>query len=625
MRLRINQVALIGTERQVSFLPGLNVIAGDVSTGKTGIFRLCRILLGARVRPNTLIREVREHIAQVGGRLTVGNQSVSVIRPLVSTTSAPVSVSVGDQVYRLPAARREGAVPSYSEWLATELGLPRLQVPIQPTRARTDADTSPLTMSDFLNYCVLTESGIDSDVFGHSDHDVDTKRRAVFRVVYGLYDVEAAEIEERLRGLSARISALRTDRILLERVLREAEIPSQSEIAAQLDDVTERLRQVGTANVALAANARLTTPPSEALLNEIRVTEADLDENQRAQTNEATALARLRELESELIAQATRLNRAIVAGDALVDFEFRRCPRCGSNVQQDRSEPGTCTLCMQPEPVTSDRTDLVRELERLDDQIDETRELIERSEETLASGGRLRQAYAERLTQLRDALNVLQAEFISEHASEIAESAAERARLEAARAQLTHNASLLARLSSSTDELLALEAERNDLEEDLEAHSGDQAITDELMTELDTKFAHILGELGDPLAHEQGRTYIRRDTFLPIAHDRQFAELSQGMKVLVNLAHALAHHEIALERQLILPGILLIDGMTDDLGGREELGRDRIDRIYRYLIDLSDRVGDDLQVILADHSVPSFAEPFVRLRLTREDPLVPLP
>lgn len=269
-------------------------------------------------------------------------------------------------------------------------------------------------------------------------------------------------------------------------------------------------------------------------------------------------------------------------------------------------------------------SDLARELERLDDQIDETRELISRSEEALMSNEASRQAYAERLAQSREALDVLQAEFVSQHASEIAESAAERARLEAARAQLAHYAGLLARLSSSTDELLVLEAERSELEEELEAHVGDQATTDEVMAELDARFAYILGQLGDPLAHELGRTYIRRDTFLPIAHDRQFAELSQGMKVLVNLAHALAHHEIALDRQLILPGILLIDGMTDDLGGREELGRERIDQIYRYLIDLSERAGDEFQVILADHSVPSFAEPFVRLCLTRDDPLVPV-
>jgi hypothetical protein len=47
VKLQFNSVALVGTSRTVEFTPGLNVLEGPISTGKTSLMRLLAIVLGA--------------------------------------------------------------------------------------------------------------------------------------------------------------------------------------------------------------------------------------------------------------------------------------------------------------------------------------------------------------------------------------------------------------------------------------------------------------------------------------------------------------------------------------------------------------------------------------------------
>jgi hypothetical protein len=72
----------------------------------------------------------------------------------------------------------------------------------------------------------------------------------------------------------------------------------------------------------------------------------------------------------------------------------------------------------------------------------------------------------------------------------------------------------------------------------------------------------------------------------------------------------------------MLPNILFIDGPTSNVG-HEGLDRERVEAVYAYLVEMSNRYGEDLQIIVADNDIPSFAEQFVRVRLSEDDPAIP--
>jgi hypothetical protein len=111
--------------------------------------------------------------------VSFGSELWEVDRPLVTTKTAIVSLSRREAVdaddggdeelivdaLRLPAERSTATEPvTYMEWLLDQLGIPSVAVP----RARTDvtSESSPVTINDWLLYCIVRDDEIDTMVFG---------------------------------------------------------------------------------------------------------------------------------------------------------------------------------------------------------------------------------------------------------------------------------------------------------------------------------------------------------------------------------------------------------------------------------------------------------------------------
>lgn len=93
----------------------------------------------------------------------------------------------------------------------------------------------------------------------------------------------------------------------------------------------------------------------------------------------------------------------------------------------------------------------------------------------------------------------------------------------------------------------------------------------------------------------------------------------------MNVAHALAHHTVAIDRGLTLPGLLILDGVSAN-SGKEGLDGDRILDMYGLFLTVSEAYGDHLQLIVVDNEVP---EEIIRdhpervvLTLTQSDRLI---
>ena len=97
---------------------------------------------------------------------------------------------------------------------------------------------------------------------------------------------------------------------------------------------------------------------------------------------------------------------------------------------------------------------------------------------------------------------------------------------------------------------------------------------------------------------------INRNTYLPEVSTRTFDELSsQGLKTLVNVAHALAHHTVAVDRGLDIPGFLILDGVSAN-SGKEGLEGDRIVDMYKLFEEVTNEYGEQFQLIIVDNDLP---------------------
>lgn len=621
MRLRIDQVSLVEGDRTVDFRPGLNVIDGPIATGKTTLLNLCRILLGARV--HDLIPELRA-LPAVNGRLTIGDQQYAVSRPLVSTQTSVVEVAeIGGagEAWRLPVRQpTPGLEETYRDWLLRMLGLPRLQVPRAPTQP--ESDPTPVTIADYLNYCFLTQDEIDNSVMGHRDFSRNIKRRYVFEIVYGMYDIQAAALQDRLREATQGLRAITADEAALAQLLTDTPWENRSELEARLT----HLQEVQTENLAssesIVDQATEASPRYAGLRQRVSDLDSRVSDLETELAREQAAISDLEQLADELRAQSARLTRAIVAESTLVDFEFSICPRCGSRIR-DRGDEEHCRLCLQVPEEPIHREILINEQGLISDQIVETVALIDRSQESIRERERelhrLKRERAEAGTELDTTANA----FVSDSASRIANVASERARLHEEEKRLRDYLQLFDRAEERRKRAGVLRSEISELEEQLaEARSLTSQVLGRFET-LETRFDELLERFNVPQfsTSERGGA-IDRQTLLPIVGGRRFDELSsQGLKVLVNVAYALAHQLTAIELELPLPNLLLIDGLTSNLGHEGE-DRDRVLGMYTVLSEISHESGDKLQIVVADNDVPPEGQTYETLTLGPENLLV---
>jgi hypothetical protein len=620
MKAQVRRLELIGANRQVSFSPGLNIVTGPITSGKTSLLRLCRGLFGGPL--DRMPVEVREHVVAVTGEIQIGESSYAIVRPQSTRPSARVEIAGPNEAYRLPLSEPdEIASITYGQWLLGKLGLPIIEVPSAPSRV--DSPPTPISINDYFLYCDLPQDEIDTAVFGHQHPFKNIKRRYVFEILYGLYSAETAQLQEQLRDVFIRLRQLQNQSVAVSQFLADTPWENRARLEETLVTSRERLAALETE---IEHTARLSQQRESSGTRELRsrVQEVDrqISDVDGRRSKERSSIDRLKSLYSQLQTQSERLTRSIVADQILSDFEFVVCPRCGTSVEQQRSASTACYLCLQVPGQSLSKEMLIREQDRIGAQIEETRELLQNHE----SAGEHLDRELRRLEQQREAmgreLDLQVRTFVSDSAAEIQSRAKERADLQAAIRRLQDYLRLYEKLDAVVGQAATLEEQRRELEEALQRSTYARSDAENRMRALERKFEEVLAAFRVPRFGDVRKVSIDRRTFLPVVDGRPFDELSsQGLQVLVNVAHAVAHQETALEFGIPLPNILIIDGLTKNVG-HEGFDLERVNDVYGYLMRLSEREADRLQLIVADNDVPSQAEPHVRVRLSENDRLV---
>ena len=498
------------------------------------------------------------------------------------------------------------------------LDLPRIDVPTAPTKP--DSDTTPVSINDYFLYSYLAQEELGFSVFGHRDPHKNIKRRYVFDITYGFYDLNTAQIQERLRDVQSRLRELRSRQELFDTFFDGTPLENRVRIERELRDVNAELEQVEAAAVDLASVPREASDTAQ-LQAKILEVERQSAQLQAGIDAEQQSLSNLGDLINQLEAQSGKLTRSIVSDKHLTDLEFIVCPRCGTEVGSGRSPGHICYLCLQEPSLEFSREILIAEQGSVEQQLREAQDLLSEREARLTSfGGQLEDGRRE-LTKKRLELDFQTKSFVSEEATRIASTAARRARLAARSEQLGEYLNVLSKIDDAQKVATRLTAEKEVLEHELAAAMAESRDSQRKVSHLKERFNEMLEQLRPPKFGEQELSDIDPNTYLPVYYGRAFGEVSSpGLVTLINVSHALAHHLTAVELGLKLPHILIIDGLSEHLG-QEGLDPERLAATYDLLIDTSNK-RPELQVIVVDNEIPEMARPFVRLELSEDDRLI---
>ncbi len=595
------------------------MIEGPISTGKTSLMHLLAIVVGGAY--NGVTPEVDRTVSDLAAEIHIGERDFAVVRRLVTTDTAPVQVAGDGVAARFPAMRPDPTSPkSYGMWLLDALGLPTLRVPQAPTRPEESAFI-PVSINDYIRYCRLRQDEIDVNVLGSSNPFRDVKRRYVFRILYGGYDAEVARLQDELRQNERELNGLEQGSGAFEQFLAGTALENRADINRQLEEARARHAAIVADRQALAQAAQVS--PDVISLRD-RMTELEQAASDAGTTveRERASARQLVELGNELRTQLARLTRAVVADERFFDFDFVVCPRCGSTLDSARGDAEHCYLCLQEPPPAPSRDDLIGEQDRVSAQITETEELVGAHEERAnALDAEIAQLASER-ERVGQELDERLATFISAEADRIEALARAEVEASAALERLEEYARLFARLDEARSRIAELTQRKTEITAQLERAEQLDAVTAWRIETLERWYAHYVERLEIPVFGDPPRAAIDRNDYEPILNGRKFPQLSAGVRVLVNIAHMLAHHRAALELDLPLPALIMIDGINKNIG-TAEYDAARIEDAWKQLIELSTTLGDELQVIVAANDVPERARPFVRLTLSAEDRLIP--
>ena len=460
-RLELLQVDLIGGGREVTFHSGLNHIVGDITTGKTTFIRLIRALLGTM--PKDLPPEV-DYVDAIRGHVILGDRGWKLYRPRTTTSDALVEIGEDHNEpgrealsLRLPVA---GSARTYSTFLLDRLDIPAISVP-QARNEPTGVQT-PVTMTDWLGYCIITGDELDTEVFGHKRHFRDLKRRWVFEIAYGYYEPELARLNAQLRHLQRQLDSLEHDAEIRAQFLKDTPFADIATLELQLSASTTELDHVLEQRRTLVSAITDIPGVQQARENLLaaRSRRADIAERMsrlQAQTEDLGDLVR------QLKSQSARLSRAIVAGEWLVDFDFIVCPRCGNDIEPARTDPDLCYLCLQqPRPATSE-AELLSEQNRIASQITETKDVLEGRERALLTLTHQASRLDQLITELSEDLDHRTQAFVSDRATQIDYQATRQAQLEADIKRLREYAELLQRHEHQLSSRATLEGQQEQL------------------------------------------------------------------------------------------------------------------------------------------------------------------
>lgn len=598
--LQVDRIELVGGGRSVSFQSGLNFIRGDITTGKTTLVRLLRGLIGNI--PTSLPPETAE-VRALSGEVVLGSRIWEIYRPTVTTVTAPVEVAQKDSTDGVALRLTATGSGGYGEFVLKELALPVVYVP----RARQEPTTelTPVTINDWLNYCVVPGDELDVQVFGHRETFRDLKRKWVFEIAYGLYDETLAQLVADSRRVQAEIRATEAESEVVKQFLASSEFGSKQDLEIEL--VTQEQRRAELREQQSSVRTMEFDPAGEiAELREgLLYSRAELDEINHQIRDEQSQIRNLKDLDRQLAGQSKRLTRAIVADEWMVDFDFLVCPRCGHDVDQHRTHAPICYLCEQPEPDTlPSRDSLLREQDRVSFQINETQQLLQDREASSRVLQEMRHALGNQLDQLSMQLDAATAEFVSTQASVLKSVAAKSAEVDANVRWIQRALTLFEHEETREARLTELRAQLDRLEVEIAEHRTGISAAEENIVALERRMLNYLERLHVPTISDLLTVRINRTTYLPEVSARTFDELSsQGLKTLVNVAHALAHHTVAIDRRLNMPGLLVLDGVSAN-SGKEGLDGNRILDMYRLFAEVSEEYRDRLQLIVVDNEMP---------------------
>lgn len=591
------------------FHPGLNIIRGRNSSGKTTVMDLLAFSLGAeniRWKPEALKCSTTYVEVSLNGEVACLRRDIDTAfqRPMsIFWGSIEEALKAGPQMWETYPFKRSAHRISFSQALFEAMGMPQAQ----------GDGASNLTMHQLLRVLYADQPSVHSPIFRLDSFDSPLTREMVGGYLCGVYDDALYSAQLRVRELDAQIAKQETELRSIFNVLgRSGQSPELESLGTKIGEL-ESAREALSASLATLKQTR-ELPRKDS--NKARASVDSLRQNLNvARRAESTAKDKLKALDldiadshlfvKELESRLLSLEESKETRSYFGNVQFRFCPSCLSELPEAQNDTEHCHLCTTTLGDGRADVQLLRMRNELNVQIKESRSLIagrERNAEALRVEIPLLSREVRRLEQ---DYRVEASAWSSDVEVALEEAARKLGALDEEIKQAYERQKLASVISDLQMRRDALTAESNRLAESIEQLEQKQAQRKIEVAETVNDATVRLLKLDLPLqpefvnASEAHFDFVENAVY--VNGSRNFSESSAV--VLRHIFH-LALLTASVQKQFMrLPRFLMLDGIDD--GGME---KDRSHRLQEIIVDECLTYEVDYQLIFATSEINPILE-----------------
>lgn len=597
------------TAEEIHFSDNVTFLYGPVGTGKSTVARLVDFCFGGDLERTPAIQQ--EFVSVVLG-VKLGEYDCTFERGAEDTQSVRVTWSSKENDFgSVNAPLAAGGVPlvdaevySLSDLMFHLCGIEPMKV-LKRSRDP-DSPTIRLSFRDIWWYCYLDQTHLDSSFFRMEDPFRGRKSQDAMRFFTGLHSERLSQLQAELYRTVTDQQGSREAVVQIRAFMARFDLGSELDLGAKIEVTKRELAVAENREQQLETDRATSIHPTDELRSRLRELSHNISNLQEAINASKGMLAEQEALRSELITAKVKAGRVEHAGRILGGVDYSRCPQCGSDVSARPLANAECRLCGSPSTVMVARRSIDSEAIRreLNDRIDQIADSLNRRQQALERSERELQraenAKRQLDCQLQDELKRYDSAFVES----IRVVDREIATLEERHRALVKLQEMPRAIGELEEKAGAAQGRIDRLRSSIEEERKQLHFADENARAIGDKFRTIMLNVGFPGVSDRDSVVLDPRNWKPVVvHSEQewgfWDTGSGGKKTLFNVCYALAIHEVARERGMPVPNILMIDSPTKNISGDEnpELVQSLYREIYRIA---AAGVGTGTQFLLID-------------------------
>jgi DNA repair ATPase RecN len=618
----INELRAKGIKQDysVKFKSGLNIIAGEMSTGKTSILELIDYCFGSKEYPK--YPEIARNVVGVLLEINVGGDVFTIQRQLFSDRAKAIihysSISnLGPNISSIEVATRQTPdQESISSFIMSKLGLSNVKLKEAPSKDSTGVDT--MSLRDLLWFCYVARQRVAGvKLLFENEPMKKIKLRQVADVIFDLHSTVLAALGADLVLTQQAIYEKTKEENILSKFVESQGIKpldtlleEQSALSKENEMKRDLLDKI---NSKMSGNSDIAKELQDELLN----LRKKLQEVRTDLRNQEKTLQRLVPLRAQYYEDISKLNMIIDAKTIIDPLSIVMCPVCLSSLEDIKAEKGVpCPLCNNAiketniPDVTREIRNTEKKLKELSIYVSETESKIESDKETAL---KIEKEMKLKSQQLDDTLKT----FVSPYLTEIEKLVSQISINDNEIKHIDDSLKIRKDIQLFSEEIVKLKVKADNISKRFNEEREKSVDHDELINALSHTYYTQLKTVNFPKLNNEKDVYFDKN-YAPHVKNLLYSALSsEGAINLSSICWLTTILYEAVLRNANHPRVLMYDSVQSGIGigdVSDAAFRDEniIKGLYQLLIQISTL--EKCQIIVIDNHPPAVVSEYVVVR-----------